>query len=105
MNATTVTATEITAATETTEVATVTATIISNPEKIADRLESWFLTEEPRWAILTTSSGVCVEFYGILKRKTSGSGYYLRTSDPHSHVDFPLSAVDAVGATCIFLKY
>jgi hypothetical protein len=87
------------------ETATVTATIISNPQKIADRLESWLLTEEPRWAILTTSSGVCVEFYGILKRKTSGSGYYLRTSDPHSHVDFPLSSVDAVGATCIFLKY
>ena len=102
MNATTVTET---ATTETTAATTATSTIISSPEKIAARLESWILSEEPRWAILTTSSGVCVEFYGILKRKTSGSGYYLRTSDPHSHVDFPLSAVDAVGATCIFLKY
>lgn len=93
-----------TAATETTETATATSTITSTLEEIVARLESWLLTDEPRWAILSTSSGVVVEFYGILRRN-SASKYYLYTTDPHSHVDFPLSAVDAVGATCIFLKY
>ena len=89
-----------------TATATATAEIVRTPEEIAARLESWFLTQQPCWAILPTPSGVLVEVYGRLNtRPGSHDSYNLRASDPHSHVAIPLSAVEAVGLSCSFLKH
>lgn len=94
-----------------TATATATAAPISNfartPDEIAARLDSWVASQQTCWAILPTPSGVCAEVYGKLNTRPGGhESYILHSGDVvTSEVTFPLSAVESVGAACIFLKH
>ena len=89
-----------------TATATDTDTIVRTPDEIAARLDSWVASQQTCWAILPTPSGVCLEVFGKLCNSSFNghASYRLNNNDFLSMANFPLSAVESVGQSCIFLK-
>lgn len=81
-------------------------TIVRTPDEIAARLDSWVASRQTCWAILPTPSGVCLEVFGKLCNSSFNgqASYRLNNNDFLSMANFPLSAVESVGQSCIFLK-
>lgn len=68
--------------------------------EITLRLDAWVQSETLCWVILSTGTGACVEVFGRLDRLAIS--YRLKAGE--STIIFPLTAVESVGHSCIFLK-